>query len=144
MEALHAALAAIAPQEIAEDWFTKLVERILSVEGKAQIEASGGWEKLMESLKQRLDEQKGRYQGGSKWIGAAATSPFGAYGYIPEGVGIGQDKSRKRSAVNVWDQCYYRDCNTDVEFGIRQIRLALRRLRKFARIGAEQERTWIA
>jgi len=93
----------------------------------------------METLKQRLDEQKGRHQGGSKWIGTAGTSPFGAYGYNPEGVRIGQDKSRHRSAVKVWDQREYRDYDTDIELGIRNIQLALRRLRKFARTGAEQE-----
>ena len=139
MEALRAALAAISPQAIPEDWFANLAERILSVEEKAQIEALGGWEKLMETLKQRIEEQKGRHQGGSKWIGTAGTSPFGAYGYNPEGVRIGQDKSRNRSAVKVWDQREYRDYDTDVELGIRNIQLALRRLRKFARTGAEQE-----
>ena len=139
IEALDAALAAMTPQEIPQDWLTKLAERILSVEEKAQIEALGGWDKLMETLKQRLAEQKGRHQGGSKWIGTAGTSPFGAYGYNPEGVRIGQDKSRNRSAVKVWDQREYRDYDTDVELGTRNIQLALRRLRKFARTGAEQE-----
>ncbi len=139
VEALDAALAAISPREIPEDWLTKLAERILSQEEKAQIEALGGWEKLMEALKQRLEEQKGRHQGGSKWIGTAGTSPFGAYGYNPEGVRIGQDKSLHRSAVKVWDQREFRDYDANVELGTRNIQLALRRLRKFARTGAEQE-----
>jgi uncharacterized protein len=111
----------------------------LSDEEKAQIEALGGWDKLMETLKQRLEEQKERHQGGSKWIGTAGTSPFGAYGYNPEGVRIGQDKSRHRRAVKVWDQREYRDYDDQVELGIRNIQLALRRLRKFARTGAAEE-----
>ena len=139
VEALDAALAAISSQEIPEEWLTKLAERILSAEEKAQIEALGGWDKLMETLRQRMEEQKGRHQGGSKWIGTAGTSPFGAYGYNPEGVRVGQDKSRNRSAVKVWDQREYRDYDKDVELGIRNIQLALRRLRKFARTGSEQE-----
>src|SRR5258707_15518043 len=125
--------------QIPLEWLLKQVERTLSEEEKKQIAALGGWEKLMETLKQRLEEQKGRHQGGSKWIGTGGTSPFGAYGYNPEGVRIGQDKSRHRSAVKVWDQREYRDYDTDIELGIRNIQLALRRLRKFARTGAEQE-----
>jgi uncharacterized protein len=93
----------------------------------------------METLRQRLEEQKGRHQGGNKWIGTAGTSPFGAYGYNPEGIRIGQDKSRNRSAVKVWDQRAYRDYDTKVEIGTRNIKLALRRLRKFARTGAAEE-----
>ena len=93
----------------------------------------------METLKQRLEEQKARHQGGSKWIGTAGTSPFGAYGYNPEGVRIGQDKSRNRRAVKVWDQREYRDYDDNTELGIRNIQIALRRLRKFARTGAEEE-----
>jgi len=86
------------------EWLLKQVELTLSEEEKKQIEALGGWEKLMETLKQRLEEQKGRHQGGAKWIGTAGTSPFGAYGYNPEGVRIGQERSRNRSAVKVWDR----------------------------------------
>ena len=91
------------------EWLLKQVELHLTDEEKKQIEALGGWEKLMETLKQRLEEQKGRHQGGSKWIGTAGTSPFGAYGYNPEGIRIGQDRSRNRSAVKVWDQREYRN-----------------------------------
>ena len=89
----------------------------------------------METLRQRLEEQKGRHQGGSKWIGTAGTSPFGAYGYNPEGIRIGQDRSRNRRAVKVWDQREFRDYDTDRELGVRNIKLALRRLRRFARDG---------
>ncbi len=95
--------------ELPEEWLRKLAEKHLTEEEKKQIEALGGWDKLMETLRQRLAEQKGRHQGGSKWIGTAGTSPFGAYGYNPEGVRIGQEKSRNRSAVKVWDQREYRN-----------------------------------
>jgi uncharacterized protein with von Willebrand factor type A (vWA) domain len=117
----------------------KQAELNLSPEEKALIDALGGWEKLMETLKQRLEEQKGRHQGGSKWIGTAGTSPFGAYGYNPEGIRIGQDKSRNRTAVKVWDQREYRNYDSDVELGVRNIKVALRRLRRFAREGAPDE-----
>ena len=133
------ALDALLPADIPEEWLKKLAERLLSEEEKAQVEALGGWDKLMETLKKRLEEQKGRHQGGSKWIGTAGTSPFGAYGYNPEGVRIGQDGSRNRSAVKVWDRREFRDYDDNVELGIRNIQLALRRLRKFAREGAEEE-----
>ena len=139
VEALDAALAKVTKQDIPEEWLKKLAERLLSNEEKAEIEALGGWSKLMETLKQRLEEQKVRHQGGSKWIGTAGTSPFGAYGYNPEGVRIGQDKSRNRRAVKVWDQREYRDYDDNTELGIRNIQIALRRLRKFARTGAEEE-----
>ena len=133
------ALDAVLPADIPAEWLKKLAERLLTEAEKAEIKALGGWDKLMETLKQRLDEQKGRHQGGSKWIGTAGTSPFGAYGYNPEGVRIGQEGSRHRSAVKVWDKREFRDYDDNVELGIRNIQLALRRLRKFAREGAEEE-----
>jgi uncharacterized protein with von Willebrand factor type A (vWA) domain len=121
------------------EWLLKQAELNLSAEEKAMIEAMGGWEKLMEALKKRLEEQKSRHQGGNKWIGTAGTSPFGAYGYNPEGVRIGQDGSRNRSAVKVWDAREYRNLDDSVELGTRNIKVALRRLRKFAREGAPEE-----
>jgi uncharacterized protein with von Willebrand factor type A (vWA) domain len=121
------------------EWLLKQAELNLSPEEKAMIEAMGGWDKLMEALKKRLEEQKGRHQGGNKWIGTAGTSPFGAYGYNPEGVRIGQGKSRNRSAVKVWDAREYRNLDDSVELGTRNIKVALRRLRKFAREGAPEE-----
>ena len=125
--------------EVPEAWLRALAERLLTEEEKAQIEALGGWEKLMETLRQRLEEQKGRHEGGSKWIGTAGTSPFGAYGYNPEGVRIGQEKSRHRRAVKVWDRREYRNFDDQVVLGTRNIKVALRRLRRFAREGAELE-----
>jgi uncharacterized protein with von Willebrand factor type A (vWA) domain len=125
--------------QIPLEWLLKQVELTLSDEEKKQIEALGGWEKLMETLKARLEEQKGRHQGGNKWIGTGGTSPFGAYGYNPEGIRIGQDRSRNRSAVKVWDQREYRNLDDSVELGTRNIKVALRRLRKFAREGAPEE-----
>jgi len=124
---------------IPEEWLKKLAERLLTDEEKKLIESLGGWDKLMETLKQRLEEQKGRHQGGNKWIGTAGTSPFGAYGYNPEGVRIGQEESRHRRAVKVWDKREYRNLDDTVELGTRNIKVALRRLRKFARIGAPEE-----
>jgi uncharacterized protein with von Willebrand factor type A (vWA) domain len=121
------------------EWLLKQAELNLSAEEKAMIEAMGGWDKLMEELKKRLEEQKGRHQGGNKWIGTAGTSPFGAYGYNPEGVRIGQERSRNRSAVKVWDAREYRNLDDSVELGTRNIKVALRRLRKFARDGAPDE-----
>ena len=125
--------------QIPLEWLLKQVELTLTEEEKKQIQALGGWEKLMETLKQRLEEQKARHQGGSKWIGTGGTSPFGAYGYNPEGIRIGQEKSRNRSAVKVWDQREYRNLDDSVELGTRNIKVALRRLRKFARQGAPDE-----
>ncbi|HEY2629847.1 MAG TPA: hypothetical protein VGI57_12015 [Usitatibacter sp.] len=122
--------------EIPAEWLQKMAERWLTDEEKKKIESLGGWEKLMETLKQRLEEQKKRHQGGNKWIGTAGTSPFGAYGYNPEGIRIGQEGGRNRSAVKVWDKREFRDYDTDRELGIRNIKMALRRLRRFARDGA--------
>ncbi|MBL0141297.1 MAG: VWA domain-containing protein [Betaproteobacteria bacterium] len=125
-------------KDIPAEWLRRLAERNLSEEEKRLVDALGGWEKLMETLRQRLEEQKGRHQGGSKWIGTAGTSPFGAYGYNPEGIRIGQDRSRNRRAVKVWDQREFRDYDTDRELGVRNMKLALRRLRRFARTGAPE------
>ena len=125
--------------EIPLEWLKKLTEKHLTEEEKRQIEAMGGLEKLLETLRQRLAEQKGRHQGGKKWIGTAGTSPFGAYGYNPEGVRIGQDGNRSFRAVKVWDRRDFKDLAGDVELGTRNIKLALRRLRKFARTGAPEE-----
>ncbi|WP_436637353.1 vWA domain-containing protein [Microbaculum sp. FT89] len=125
--------------EIPEEWLRKLAEKYLTEEEKAEIEALGGWDKLMETLKERLREQQGRHQGGNKWIGTAGTSPFGAYGYNPEGIRIGQDESRHRRAVKVWDKREFKDLDDSVELGTRNIKVALRRLRKFARTGAADE-----
>jgi uncharacterized protein with von Willebrand factor type A (vWA) domain len=125
--------------EIPEEWLRRQAELLLSDEEKKLIESLGGWDKLMETLKKRLEEQKGRHQGGSKWIGTGGTSPFGAYGYNPEGVRIGQDGSRNRRAVKVWDRREYRNLDDSVELGTRNIKVALKRLRKFAREGAAEE-----
>jgi len=125
--------------QIPEDWLRKQAELLLSEEDKKLVESLGGWEKLMETLRQRLEEQKGRHQGGSKWIGTAGTSPFGAYGFNPEGVRIGQEGSRNRRAVKVWDERQYRNLDDTVELGTRNIKVALKRLRKFAREGAAEE-----
>jgi uncharacterized protein len=126
-------------RELPADWLEKMAVRDLSEAEKAEIEALGGWEKLMETLKQRLAEQQERHQGGSKWIGTAGTSPFGAYGYNPEGVRIGQDQSRNRSAVKVWDKREFANLDDSVELGTRNMKMALRKLRRFARRGAPTE-----
>jgi len=128
----------VAVTELPEEWLRKLAEKHLSPEERAQIEALG-WDKLWETLKQRLAEQKGRHQGGSKWIGTAGTSPYGAYGYNPEGIRIGQEGNRNFRAVKVWDQRTFRDLDDTTELGTRNIKIALRRLRKFARQGALDE-----
>ncbi|MFN8772181.1 MAG: vWA domain-containing protein, partial [bacterium] len=124
---------------IPDEWLRRQAEKLLTDEEKKLIESLGGWDKLMETLRQRLEEQKGRHQGGSKWVGTAGTSPFGAYGYNPEGVRIGQHESRNRRAVKVWDRREFRNFDSDVELGTRNIKVALRRLRRFAREGAAEE-----
>jgi uncharacterized protein with von Willebrand factor type A (vWA) domain len=124
--------------KIPEEWLRRMAERMLSEEEKAKIQSLGGWDKLIETLKKRLEEQKERHQGGNKWIGTAGTSTFGAYGYNPEGIRIGQDGSRHRRAVKVWDQREYRNLADNVELGTRNIKIALRKLRKFAREGAAE------
>ena len=129
----------IEARELPKEWLRKMAEKLLTPEEMEQIKGLGGFEALMERLRQLLAEQKGRHQGGSKWIGTAGTSPFGAYGYNPEGVRIGQDKSRHRRAVKVWDKREFRDLDGDVEIGTRNFRIALRRLRRFARQGAPTE-----
>jgi len=125
--------------DLPADWLEKQAEKHLSPEEMAEIEALGGFDTLMETLRERLREQQGRHQGGSKWIGTAGTSPFGAYGYNPEGVRIGQDQSRHRRAVKVWDKREFRDFADDVELGTRNIKVALKRLRQWARDGAQEE-----
>jgi len=138
-------LEAITPQDVLnavdlpKEWLEKLAEKHLSAEERAEIEALGGFDKLMETLKERLKDQQGRHQGGSKWIGTAGTSPFGAYGYNPEGVRIGQDKSRHKRAVKVWDKREFRNLDDSVELGTRNIKVALKRLRRWARNGAADE-----
>ena len=125
--------------DIPGDWLTKLAEKHLTEEERAEIEALGGFDKLMDTLKERLKEQQGRHQGGNKWIGTAGTSPFGAYGYNPEGVRIGQDKSRHQRAVKVWDKREFRNLDDQIELGTRNIKVALKRLRRWARDGANEE-----
>ena len=132
-------LFALLQRELPEDWLAKMAEREFSDAEKAEIEALGGWEKLMETLRQRLEEQKERHQGGSKWIGTAGTSPFGAHGFNPEGVRVGQPGSRNRSAVKVWDRREFANLDDKVELGTRNIKMALRKLRRFARRGAPDE-----
>ncbi|WP_350593915.1 MULTISPECIES: VWA domain-containing protein [unclassified Pseudoalteromonas] len=119
-----------------EDWLRKEFEKNLSDEEKAQLKAMGGLDELMKTLKERLEEQQKRHAGGNKWVGTGGTSPFGAYGYNPEGVRIGQDGNRNRQAVKVWDKREYRNLDSDREIGSRTIKLALKKLRKFARTGA--------
>jgi uncharacterized protein with von Willebrand factor type A (vWA) domain len=131
VEKMFDALMASVPEE----WLRREMTRMLSDEEKAKIEALGGWEKLMETLRKRLEEQKERHQGGNKWIGTGGTSPFGAYGYNPEGIRIGQKESINRSAVKVWDQREFRNLDDNIELGTRNIKLAMRKLRKFAREG---------
>ncbi len=131
--------ALVAAVDLPGDWLRKLVERHLTEDQMAGIEALGGFDRLMETLKERLREQKSRHQGGSKWIGTAGTSPFGAYGYNPEGVRIGQHESRHRRAVKVWDRREFQDLDDTIEIGTRNIKVALKRLRRWARDGAADE-----
>ncbi|MBT8425240.1 MAG: VWA domain-containing protein [Silicimonas sp.] len=131
--------AVIEALDLPEDWLRKMAEKHLSAEEMAEIEALGGFDKLMDTLRKRLAEQEGRHQGGSKWIGTAGTSPFGAYGYNPEGVRIGQDGSRHQRAVKVWDKRAFRDFDDTREIGTRTIKMALKRLRQWAREGAVEE-----
>jgi uncharacterized protein with von Willebrand factor type A (vWA) domain len=129
----------LAMYQIPDDWLRKQMESMLSDEEKAKIEALGGLEKLMEEFRKRMEEQKKRHEGGNKWVGTGGTSPFGAYGYNPEGIRIGQEGGRNGSAAKVWDKRNYRDLDDSVEIGTRNIKMALRRLRKFARTGAAEE-----
>lgn len=126
-------------QDLPEEWLERQAELHLSDEEKAQIEAMGGFEELLRALQERLDEQEERHEGGSRFIGTAGTSPFGAYGFNPEGVRIGQSGSRNRRAVKVWDRREYRNLDDSIELGTRNIKVALRRLRKFAREGAADQ-----
>jgi hypothetical protein len=130
---------AVDVANIPEEWLRRLAEKHLTEEEKKLVEALGGFDKLMEILKKRLEEQKGRHQGGSKWIGTGGTSPFGAYGYNPEGVRIGQHESRHRRAVKVWDKREFKNFDDTVELGTRNIKVALKRLRRWVREGAEEE-----
>ena len=129
---------ALEEAEIPAEWLKKLAEKYLTEEERQKLEALG-WDKLMETLREAPREQKGRHQGGTKWIGTAGTSPFGAYGYNPEGIRIGQDGNRNFRAVKVWDKREFKDLDGEVELGTRNIKIALRRLRKFARTGAAEE-----
>jgi len=122
-----------------EDWLIKEFEKHLSAEEKAKLKSLGGLEQLMKTLKERLEEQKKRHAGGSKWLGTGGTSPFGAYGYNPEGIRVGQDKNRNNSAVKVWDKREFKNFDQDRELGSRNIKLALKKLRKFARTGASEK-----
>ncbi|MEL7344597.1 MAG: VWA domain-containing protein [Pseudomonadota bacterium] len=125
--------------DIPRDWLEAMAEKHLSAKERAEIEALGGFEKLMETLRERLAEQKDRHQGGSKWIGTGGTSPFGAMGYNPEGIRIGQDASRHQRAVKVWDKRAFADYDDDAMLSRRTIQVALRRLRRFVRDGAREE-----
>ncbi len=124
---------------VPEEWLRKVAELYLTPEQMAEIQALGSWDEIMAALKQRLEEQQGRHQGGSKWIGTAGTSPFGAYGYNPEGVRIGQEGGRNSSAIKIWDKREFRNLDSSIELGTRNIKVALRRLRRFAREGAAEE-----
>lgn len=131
--------ALVTEQAIPREWLEKLAEKLLTDAEKAEVQGAGSFENLMRTLRERLAEQQGRHQGGDKWIGTGGTSPFGAYGYNPEGVRIGQDESRHRRAVKVWDKREFRDFDDNVELGTRNIKVALKRLRHWARHGASDE-----
>ena len=135
---LESLVQATQSADIPAEWLKKLAEKYLTDDEKATL-AALGWDRLMETLRQRLNEQKERHQGGSKWIGTAGTSPFGAYGYNPEGIRIGQDGNRNFRAVKVWDKREFKDLDGSSELGTRNIKLALRRLRRFARSGVAEE-----
>ncbi|MFA7440159.1 MAG: VWA domain-containing protein [Sphingomonadaceae bacterium] len=126
-------------RELPEEWLRKLAELHLTPEEMEKVQGLGSWEEIMETLKKRLEEQQGRHQGGNKWIGTGGTSPFGAYGYNPEGVRIGQDGNRHNRAIKVWDKREFRNLDSSLELGTRNIKVALRRLRRFAREGARTE-----
>ena len=129
----------IFDQILPEDWLRKEFEKHLSAEEKEKLKSLGGLEELMKTLKERLEEQKKRHAGGNKWVGTGGTSPFGAYGYNPEGIRVGQDKNRNNSAVKVWDKREFKNFDQDRELGSRNIKLALKKLRKFARTGASEK-----
>jgi len=125
--------------DIPEEWLRKVAELHLTDAEMEQLKSLGSWDEIMAALKKRLEDQKERHQGGSKWIGTGGTSPFGAHGYNPEGVRIGQEQNRHNRAIKVWDKREFRNLDATVELGTRNIKLALRRLRKFARDGAAEE-----
>jgi uncharacterized protein with von Willebrand factor type A (vWA) domain len=136
---VESGLELLEASQLPAEWLRRQAELLLSPEERAKIEALGGFDALMQALRERLSEQKSRHQGGNKWVGTAGRSPFGAYGYNPEGVRIGQDQSRERRAVKVWDRREFRNLDDTLELGTRNIKLALRRLRRFAREGAAEE-----
>ena len=125
--------------DIPKEWVKKLSEKLLTPEEMEEIKSLGGFDKLMETLKKRLSDQEKRHQGGNKWIGTAGTSPFGAYGYNPEGIRIGQDKSRHKKAIKVWDKREFKDLDDKSELGSRAMKIALKRLRQWARTGLQEE-----
>ncbi|MBA6265300.1 VWA domain-containing protein [Colwellia sp. Bg11-12] len=129
----------IFDKSLPDDWLRKEFEKNLSQEEKDKLKALGGLDELMKTLKERLEEQKKRHAGGKKWVGTGGTSPFGAYGYNPEGIRVGQDKNRNNSAVKVWDKREFRNFDQDRELGTRNIKLALKKLRKFAKTGASEK-----
>ncbi|MEO0908869.1 MAG: VWA domain-containing protein [Pseudomonadota bacterium] len=139
VEAVGGGVEEVSETELPEEWLRKMAEKHLSKEEMEEIESLGGWDKLMETLKKRLEEQHKRHQGGNKMIGTAGTSPFGAYGYNPEGVRIGQHESRHRRAVKVWDKREFKNLDDSVELGTRNIKIALKRLRRWVRDGADEE-----
>ena len=125
--------------EIPEEWLRKEAERLFTEEEKKEIEALGGWDKIMETLRERMEEQKKRHQGGKKWIGTGGTSPYGAYGYNPAGIRIGQKTGRQGRALKVWDKREYKNLDDGRQLGTRNLKMALRKLRRFAREGAQDQ-----